>query len=140
MVSGPTVDGCTLVVQDGTAVTNEVAASWANSAFDQHVTELLEGEVSRRFVERDPPLRVITADGKTLQPSELIMDVTYYVEHVFVPFEFRQYFDRARQSVLRDTAIAGLAFPDGTAADLILNKAPQGDIDVSLVLVPNQLK
>jgi hypothetical protein len=91
-------------------------------------------------VERDPPLRVITADGKTLQPSELIMDVTYYVEHVFVPFEFRQYFDRARQSVLRDTAIAGLAFPDGTAADLILNKAPQGDIDVSLVLVPNQLK
>jgi hypothetical protein len=140
MVPEQVVDGWTLVLQDGTAVTNEVAESWANSAFDGNVTELLEGKVSRRFVERDPPLRVITADGKTLQPSELVMDVTYHVKHAFAPFEFRRYFDLARQAVLRDTAIAGMSFPDEAAADLVLNKTPQGDIEVSLVFVPKQLK
>jgi hypothetical protein len=140
MVPEHVADGWILVLQDGTAVTAEVAASWANSAFDQHVTELLEGELSRRFVEREPHVRVITADGRTLQPSELVMDVTYYVEHAFAPFKFRRYFDLARQAVLRDTAIAGMSFPDGAAADLVLNKAPQGDIEVSLVFVPKQLK
>jgi hypothetical protein len=125
-------DNSQLYLPDGAKLTDDVVTGWAIIACDRHAVDNVDGEVTRIFVEQRPALHAFAADGRQLPADTLIMQATYRVRQEFVPFEFRRYMDVARNKVVSDTVVAALGLDDGRAADLLLRRAEDGSIEVSV--------
>jgi hypothetical protein len=54
----------------------------------------------KRFIDRSPDLYVIDEDGHRIGVTTVIISVTYRTITTLVPFDFREYFDRAKDSKL----------------------------------------
>jgi hypothetical protein len=139
MFTDPPADGSDIELEDGTAVTTEMIARWMAAALDREQNAVRDGEVTQTFIQDDPPLYYTHSSGRRIQARRIQIVTTYRAQRSFVPLEFRRYVDVARKKPIVDAAIAAVPLPDGRTAELILQKTPDGPMQISLVPRPEKL-
>jgi hypothetical protein len=130
-------EGKTLVLADGSPVTEQIFRNWALHTFNTHVANQneLSGTHTLHFVEQNPAI-FIEHQTVLMQATELYFSPTYAISRKIAPFEFRTYFDQARSRKITAVAVAKVDFGENTASMVLSRNEISGVIKISIVPVP----
>jgi hypothetical protein len=127
-------EGAQLVLEDGSALTEQVFRDWAHHVFHNHVAgqDELTGNQTFNFVQLNPPI-FLERPGGRMQATELRFCPTYSIERTLVPFEFRSYFDCAKSRSITNAAIARIQVGDKAASMILSRDETSGMVTVGIV-------
>jgi hypothetical protein len=123
--------------EDGSPVNSAVVGAWALRFFNESVRhEGVEGDIARTFVDIEPALYTLAADGSKIAATRVTATFQYRIGHVFVPLEFRKYLDVAKDKHVTSAATAQLNLQNQPDT-LVLSRAKDGgSFQMSLVPTP----
>lgn len=132
----PVEAGPTLYGDDGTLIDADQLRSIASNCLREiSAEEPTEGPVTQRFVDHAPAFHVIDGNGARLGVRRLNIEVTYEITSSLIPFDFREYVDKAKGKQLYSAAIAAIDSGELKGDFIILHKDGEG---AKVMFVPTQ--